>query len=304
MSDTRKLEETAELLNKFANTFFAPFHADWPMRIAGATHQGLVREKNEDRYIALRRVRSRDVLATNLEPQSLNLRSDQAYVMVVADGVGGAAHGEFASQLALETAVELGTNATSWVMKFGSMDAQQVRARTDAYIGVIQETLLAYAESTPELRGMGTTWTSAYIVPPHAVVIHIGDSRAYQYSRGNLRQVTRDQTLAQQLIDAGSPPESVSKLRSVLTNCLGGKADDVTAEIYKLTLEHGDRLLLCTDGLSDLVEDAKIAQVMADHADPQTVCDQLIQLALDNGGKDNVTVVLCSVGSEDESSSS
>lgn len=304
MSDTRKLEETAELLNKFANTFFAPFHSDWPVRIAGATHQGLVREKNEDRYIALRRERSRDILATNLDSKSLNLRGDKAYVMVVADGVGGAAHGEFASQLALETAVELGTNATSWVMKFGSMDAQQVRARTDAYIGVIQETLLAYAESTPELRGMGTTWTSAYIVPPHAVVVHVGDSRAYQYGRGNLRQVTRDQTLAQQLIDAGSAPESVSKLRSVLTNCLGGKSDDVTAEIYKLTLESGDRLLLCSDGLSDMVEDAKISQVLAEHDDPQSACDQLVQAALDQGGKDNVTVVLCSVGSNEESESS
>jgi protein phosphatase len=303
MSDARKLEETADLSNQFASTFFARYHPDWPVRIAGATHQGLVRERNEDRYIAVRRVRSRDLLATNLDPASLHLRSDYAYVMVVCDGVGGAAHGDFASRLALETAVELGTNATSWVMKFGSMDAQQVRERTDAYIGVIQETLQAYAESSPGLRGMGTTWTSAYVVPPHAIVVHVGDSRAYKLHGSDLLQVTHDQTLAQQLIDAGSPPESVSKLRSVLTNCLGGKNETVSAEIYKLTLTHGDQLLLCTDGLSDLVDDQQIASVLAKHPDPQAACDELIQLALDHGGKDNVTVVLGVIGSPPQETS-
>jgi protein phosphatase len=217
--------------------------------------------------------------------------------MVVCDGVGGAAHGDFASRLALETAVELGTNATSWVMKFGSMEAQQVRERADAYIGAIQETLRSYADASPALRGMGTTWTSAYVVPPHAVVVHVGDSRAYKLHGEQLQQVTRDQTLAQQLIDAGSPPEAVSKLRSVLTNCLGGENDKVSAEIYKLTLSYGDKLLLCTDGLSDMVADSDIAGVLTSHADPQEACDRLVQLALDNGGKDNVTVVLCAIGS-------
>jgi protein phosphatase len=298
------MEDTAELANQFANTFFAPYQPDWAVHVAGASHQGLVREKNEDRFIAIRRCRSRDVLATNLDPRSLSMPQDFAYVMVVADGVGGAAHGEFASQLALETAVELGTNATSWVMKIGSIDAQQIRARTDAYISVIQETLLSYAQSTPELRGMGTTWTSAYVVPPHAIIIHVGDSRAYQFHDQKLQQITRDQTLAQQMIDAGSPPESVSKLRSVLTNCLGGQSGNVSAELYKLTLDRGDQLLLCSDGLSDMVDDDEIGRVLSAHADPQQASDQLIQSALNNGGKDNVTVVLCSIGSTKEGQAS
>ena len=99
-------------------------------------------------------------------------------------------------------------------------------------------------------------------------------------------------------MDAGAPPETVSRLRSVLTNCLGGKAENVKAEIYRLSLQLGDQLLLCTDGLTDLVDDVTIGQVLAEHDDPQAACDRLIQLALDNGGRDNVTVVLCAVGSE------
>ena len=299
MSDTRKLAETSELFPaKFADSFFAPFQPDWTVRVAGATHQGKVRKNNEDRYIAVQRTRSRKVLSTNLTLETTSLPDDHAYVMVVADGVGGAAHGEFASQLALETALELGNNATSWVMKFCDLDAQQVRARVDAYIDVIQDTLRAYAETMPELEGMGTTWTAAYLVPPHAVVVHIGDSRAYHCDRHGLRQITRDQTLAQQFIDGGAPPETVSRLRSVLTNCLGGKLEDVTAEIYKLTLARGDRILLCTDGLSDMVDDDQIGRVVTAHGDPQAACDQLVQLALDNGGKDNVTVVLSVVDPE------
>ncbi len=302
MSDTKKLADTAEFPGKFASTFFSPFQPDWPVRVAGATHKGKIRDNNEDRYIAIRRTRAREVLSTNLDSASLNLPNDHAYVMVVADGIGGAAHGEFASQLALETALELGTNATSWVMKIADLDAQQMRSRVDAYIDLIQGTLRAYAESTPQLKGMGTTWTSAYITPPHAVVVHVGDSRAYQYRGRDLVQITRDQTLAQQLVDSGASPDSVSRLRSVLTNCLGGKAENVKAEIYTLSLQLGDRLLLCTDGLTDMVDDVAIGQVLAEHSDPQIACDQLIQLALNKGGRDNITVVLCSLDSEPNSS--
>jgi protein phosphatase len=227
---------------------------------------------------------------------------DHAYMLVVADGVGGEAFGDFASQLALETAFELAGAATSWVMKLTDLNAQQMRARIDAYCQQIQATLRRYGQVVPELRGMATTWTSAYVLPPHVVVTHIGDSRAYQYRGSKLWQITQDQTIAEQLKGAGMPDDAVRQFRHVLTNCLGGQQDEVTAEIYQTTLSETDRLLLCTDGLSDMVAEEEIIRLLSKHNDTQEACDQLIEAALEQGGKDNVTVALCDVGTPSESS--
>ena len=162
---------------------------------------------------------------------------EYAYALVVADGVGGEAFGEFASQLALETALELAGNATSWVMRLTDPDAEQMRARIDAYAEQIQATLRSYIEAYPHLQGMATTWTSAYVVSQRAIVSHVGDSRRYLFRQRRLKQITRDDTLAQQLTDAGSPAESVQRFRHVLTSSFGGSADDVHVKIYPCELQ-------------------------------------------------------------------
>ena len=142
---------------------------------------------------------------------------------------------------------------------------------------------------------MATTWTSAYIVSQRAIVSHVGDSRAYLYRHGELTQITRDDTLAQQLTDAGVPAESVQRFSNVLTSSFGGSADRVTMNIYPCELQMGDRLLLCTDGLYDMVADTAIGDVLKTNSDPQSACDALIELALNGGGNDNVTLILCDV---------
>jgi protein phosphatase len=139
---------------------------------------------------------------------------------------------------------------------------------------------------------MGTTWTSAHLMPPHALVVHIGDSRAYLMHEGELRQITHDETMAQAFIDSGLDPASVKNFRHVLLNSLGGEKDDVAAQIHHVRLEAGDRLLLCTDGLTEMASDEDIASVLRQPLAPQEACDRLIELALAGGGKDNVTVTL------------
>ncbi len=138
---------------------------------------------------------------------------------------------------------------------------------------------------------MGTTLTVAYSVGPEAFIAHVGDSRAYLYRADVLRQLTRDHTRAQECLDAGEPVLSRS-WHHMLTNCLGGSGRPVRVEFHRLHLEDGDQLLLCTDGLNDLVREADIAAILGRRGVPQEAARALVDAALTGGGRDNVTVIV------------
>lgn len=276
----------------FASRFFVEPAAAIAVQCGGASHVGRVRANNEDHFAIIRRSRAQEMLLSNLPASAFSPIASAAYLFIVADGLGGAAAGEWASRLALQKAWDLAGQATSWIMKFHDLSAQQVRERADAFATEMHRALLEYGQRDPELSGMGTTWTSAYIVAWDALIAHVGDSRAYLARRGELRQITRDHTLAQVLIDTGVPPEQTRRVRHVLTNTLGGSSEAVSPDVAHVALESGDRLLLCTDGLTELVSDREIAEVLSRTLQAQAACDALIEIALNHGGKDNVTVVL------------
>ena len=290
-------EDTVEFrtAHSFADRFFAKSAPRVKLQTAAATHVGKVRARNEDHHAVIRNRRSRDVLFTNLSTDGLTFADDEVYGLVVADGVGGAASGDVASQLALRTMFELTGRATSWVMRITDLETQQVHERIDAYVSEIQKSLLSVMEQNPGLAGMGTTWTSAHVFATDTIIVHIGDSRAYVYSDSDLHLITRDQTLGQEMADAGLPAKTVKRFRNVLTNSLGSQSDEVQAQVYQVQVQPGDRLLLCTDGLNDMVADSQIADVLNNVPTPQAACDKLVNCALDGGGRDNVTVVLCDV---------
>jgi protein phosphatase len=286
------------LAARFSEKFFSPWPVRMQVEFGAATHVGKVRSNNEDHFVVVKRRRLHELLLTNLSPNDVTLTDDVAYGMVVADGMGGANFGELASRLALQRMFELSQQATSWVMKCTDIDAQQIRQRVEAYAQEIQTTIREQATENPALAGMGTTWTSAHLLLPHVVIVHLGDSRAYLIRHGALSQITRDDTVAQAYLDAGVHPETAKKFRHMLLNSFGGGQDDVTAQIHLLEVEPGDRLLLCTDGLTDMVSDNQIAVLLERHKSPQAACDALLQAALEVGGKDNITVVLASTASE------
>ncbi|MEQ8790569.1 MAG: protein phosphatase 2C domain-containing protein [Pirellulaceae bacterium] len=289
-------EDTAdfELELDFARAFFAPEQPRFDVHYGGVSHVGSVRSSNEDHYAIIRRTRGQEMMQTNL-PSCLALPEEEAYALVVADGMGGQAFGEFASRVTLQMIFELAGRASSWLMRLTDPDMQQVRQRVDAYVQQTQETLQHYARLDPQLRGMGTTCTLAYLMPPHAIVAHIGDSRAYHLHGGSFEQITHDHTLAQKMIDAGIAPEKVRRFRSLLTNALGGEHPDAHAEVNHVELAAGDQLLLCTDGLTNMVDDETIAEQLHSHDDPQAACDRLLELALEAGGEDNITVVVARI---------
>ncbi|HEV3301416.1 MAG TPA: protein phosphatase 2C domain-containing protein [Planctomycetaceae bacterium] len=293
MTDIERETQEFRPLNTFGASFFAAQIPQVEVHVGAASHIGKVRSNNEDHFAVISRKRSQTLLMTNVPEQNFGAIEDEAYILVVADGMGGAQAGEWASRLALQAAWDLAGRASSWIMRFRDLEAQQAQARVDAYVQEIHQTLVDYGQADPELTGMGTTWTSAYIVGWDAVIMHIGDSRAYLHRRGSIQQITKDHTLAQALIDSGIPPEDTTRVRHVLTNSLGGRAEQlVSPDVRHVPLEDGDRLLLCTDGLSDLVSDSEIADEIVRAGHPQAACDALIELALARGGKDNVTVVL------------
>jgi protein phosphatase len=260
------------------------------VEFGATTHTGKVRENNEDHFAVVRRTRSREVLLTNVA--DVIFPDDHAYTLVVADGVGGRGFGELASEFVLRFGWELAGQATSWLMKFEETNWEEIRARVKSYVSRIHAALQEHALSHPQLLGMGTTWTCLYVMGKDAVLAHVGDSRAYAFRQGGLRQLTHDHTFAQALIDRGVPTEETGPFRHILTNSLAARTEAVHPEIDHVPLCHGDRLLLCTDGLTDMVSDDDIAATLRSIAQPQAASDALVHLALQNGGRDNVTVIL------------
>ncbi len=220
---------------------------------------------------------------------------EDAYVMAVADGMGGGAFGEMASMLAIRTGVDLTLSAVKWTMKINRHEIEELLERLEAYFYQINQVLIEYTRRDPKLAGMGTTLTVAYTIGTEAFIVHAGDSRAYLLHDGELQRLTRDHTIAQLLADAGEiAPEEVAShaLGHVLVNCLGDPDSMVGVEINHVQLADGDVLMLCTDGLSKHLDDDQIAEILTRRTDPEAACQSLIDEALERGGRDNVTVVL------------
>jgi protein phosphatase len=264
--------------------------------LAALSDQGKVRPNNEDHYLVVRGERALQTLLTNLPEGRLPERfAEVGYGMLVADGMGGVAGGEVASQMAIITLVNLVLNTPDWIMRLGGQEIQEVMERMAERFRRVDAALHEQARFDPSLSGMGTTLTLAYSLGSDLVLTHVGDSRAYLLRGGELYQLTRDHTMAQALLNLGviRPEEAAThRLRHVLTNALGVSAGRSEAEVQCLSLTDEDQVLLCTDGLTDMVDNATIGTVLRTTSSSREACQTLVQRALANGGKDNVTVVL------------
>lgn len=270
------------------------------LSFAAKTHVGLVRSNNEDQYLVVRLRKSLDVLDTSLAPDDGPQLVDQdGYVLLVADGIGGRAGGERASALVVKEATHYLLGAAKWFFRLDDPD-EHVRLRLlREALDRVDRQIIEAGEENPALAGMGTTLTAVSIVGMDLFIVHVGDSRAYHFHDGQLKQLTTDHTLTQELVDEGLITVNQARthpLHSVLTNALGGRPG-VEADIVRLRVADGDRLLLCTDGLSELVADKKIAELLALHPAPEPACEALVAAALNAGGMDNVTVIVATIHS-------
>jgi protein phosphatase len=266
------------------------------VEIGALSHAGRVRSNNEDTFLVARFDRQMVPLLSNLPAGYIPDRyADTGHGLLVADGMGGEAAGEVASRTAISALVDLALKTPDWIMRIDEDSAREVLARMDERIQQVEQTLMDLARSDPSLSGMGTTMTLAMSLGADLFIAHVGDSRAYLLRRGRLHRLTRDHTIAQALHDAGAiSTEAIEShpMRHVLTHVIGTQGKKAQAELGMLRLIDGDELLLCTDGLTEMVPDEAIAGAIGKGRTAAADCRTLIEMALDAGGRDNVTVVL------------
>ena len=269
--------------------------------VGALTHQGMVRESNEDAFGVFRTGRYLQRVASSISEADLPSRfEDAGHLMIVADGLGGHEAGDVASRTALLTTVQLVLRSPKWALKLDDpatreTEIQELIARSRTYLASVHAALREQAARDPQLAGMGTTFTGAYSLGSDLFVLHVGDSKAYLFRDGAMRKITRDHTVAQEYADLGAiPQEEVARHRMhhVLTRAVGGPDEELEGDTHHLGIAHGYRLLLCSDGLTDMADEQDIAAVLAAHPGSDDACRTLVDLALERGGRDNVTVIV------------
>ena len=227
----------------------------------GKTDRGLVRKENEDAFCI---------------EKDLGL-------LAIADGMGGHASGEVASKMAIEILRDS-------LRKGG----QPFPERLHSGVKLANKAIYEAARSQPQLNGMGTTLTAVQLDGHRLSIAHVGDSRVYLVRGGVIEQITDDHTLISEQVARGMMTKEEaarSDMRNILSRALG-IAPEVDVDIEALTASEGDQLVLCSDGLSELISDDEILSEVQSSKKPEIVCDELVNLAIQRGGEDNITVIV------------
>ena len=241
------------------------------MIFASSTHRGKIRELNED----------------SVYVPAPHKYKGPAFLMAVADGMGGHNAGEVASAMAIKSLLNL-------LQQPGA----EKRAQTEPVkflsesVAITNDKIYYLARQGEKFSGMGTTLTAALCLPECVYVAHMGDSRAYLLAHGRLQRITRDHTLVQELVQSGILTEQEAAIhpqRNIITRALGTQQSQAP-DIFEQPWQRGDRLLICSDGLTNHVADEELEQYMKERHTPQQLCDLLVEQALHRGGSDNISV--------------
>ena len=265
------------------------------VRCSGLTDTGRVRPGNEDAFLIAELTKALRVRQSSLQPPTTHYSDERGFLLLVADGMGGARAGEQASALAVGTLEDFALNTLKWFYHLQSAEEDTVIQEFKSAVKAADDRIFFESARHPEWRGMGTTLTMAYTLGTDLFVLHVGDSRCYLFRQGQLHQITMDHTLVGELVRQGTiKPEQARRhhLRHVITNAIGGTERGIRVEAHKIELEPGDRVLLCTDGLTEMVPDPDIAAALAAQGEPAAVCQRLVSSANERGGKDNITVLV------------
>jgi serine/threonine protein phosphatase PrpC len=258
----------------------------------GATDKGQVRAKNEDQFAIAEVRRVLRVQQSSLTQPEVLLGDQLGHLLVVADGMGGHRGGEVASAMAVMGIENLLLNTIGWLF----------RLRGDGVLSELRDALKTTdrwveeaADRQPELQGMGTTITLAYMTGRSLYVAHVGDSRCYLLRNGHIAQLTRDHTLVDKMVSDGllTPEQAATHAMSnIVTNAVGGGSHGVQPEVHKHALTGDDVIILCTDGLYQHVSDEEIGAAVTEETSPADACQRLVALANARGGTDNITALV------------
>lgn len=296
MDSTGTLDQAAAAPHPSAVNGPLPSQRSLRVRAHGQTDTGRKRTSNEDQFLIALLTRALRVLQTSMEQPEVHLGAPEGYLLIVADGVGGSRAGEKASEMAVSSVEKFVVNTLKWCSHLrATADGDPVLLEFQKALAQANDKVLYEADKHPEWHGMATTMTLAYFFHRELFVAHVGDTRCYLLRNGLLYRLTRDHTFVAEMVRRGvlKPEEAVNHAyRHVVTNVVGGDDPTVQVEMHKLALEAGDCLLLCSDGLTEMVPDEEILQILANNAHTEAACDQLVKRANEKGGKDNVTVAV------------
>ncbi len=277
---------------------------------AGRTDTGKKRDSNQDQFLIADLNKSMLVQSTSLEleAQSRIYGMSHGKLLMVADGMGGHQGGNRASRMAIDLLINQLLNSMHWFSSNEHDEAAREAGFVEDLKRLMQhahEAIEKEAQSEIKKKGMGTTLTVAYVIWPWMYVLHAGDSRCYLLRQGEMRQLTRDHTVSNQLVEKGGmtlEEANNSRWSNVLYNALGAGAAAVVPEVHKVPLQSGDTIMLCTDGLYRHVRDNEIRDLLETELEPQESCRSLIELANFRGGLDNITAVVARLGEPEDDS--
>lgn len=268
---------------------------DDEMDVYGLTHPGKVRADNQDHFIICALRKQMVVQQTSISMTDHLIADSQrlALMMMVADGVGGGAKGAEASRLALEGVSQYVASSMQCYYAAQAAHDRELSEALEAAAAQCHAELLQRGEENAEYRGMATTLTLYLGVWPRAYLLQVGDSRCYLLRDTELTQITRDQTMAQELIDLGvltRADPGAAKLAHTLSSSIGGR--QTAPVVTRMDLAWGNVVLLCSDGLTRHVSDERIRDILRSMTSSKQACEDLVGEALEGGGSDNITVIV------------
>lgn len=265
--------------------------------MSGLSDVGRVRADNEDQFLVADLNRSMTIHASTLpvDDETEFYSGMIGQLLVVADGISGAPGAVVASQIGIGTVARYVLNTMPWFLSLNHDHDDDQEEELLAALLEVESAVEEQARADPEFEGMGTTLTMAYLVWPRLYVVNVGDSRCYLLRDGALEQLTQDQTAAAKLVEDGTlSPERAARspLSHILVSSIGHGLSSFRPDASRTELLSGDRLLLCTDGLTSMVNDARITHLLEQGDTPEAVCQALVDEANEAGGHDNITVAV------------
>jgi serine/threonine protein phosphatase PrpC len=273
---------------------FHPLSAGFALEVAAASYGGKWPPHNTDHYLAVRAGRMQETIATSLAATDLPPAFEEySYALCIADGLGEQGAGTRASRVALSALAHLGLRYGKWNLRVSAENLSEIAAQGEFFYRQVNDIVRKASGADVELADMATSLTALYVAEGDLFFWHVGHSRAYLFRRGVLTQLTMDHTLAESGHDARKPATSAkSDFIHLVTETVGGRPCGPSIDAEHIKLSSGDRLLLCTNGLSDVVSNDQIADQLAQFRSPAEDCRQLIDLAKAAGSPDDVTVML------------
>jgi serine/threonine protein phosphatase PrpC len=304
--DSSRAEWRAAVSRPLDAPVFHPVSASIGLEVAGVSVPGKTQVHNTDHFVAIRLGRMQETLTSSLAEADLPQRFEEyGYAMLVADGLDSDGTGGRASRFALSTLAHLAIRYGKWNVRVGPDTASDFAAQSEFFYRQLTDAVIQASRTDASLAGMATSLTALYVAGADLFFAHVGHSRAYLFRNGVLIQLTMDHTLERLIsasaalrrvrLEARRPPgtePSVADVPRAVPDAIGSRGSGTEIGIEHVQLWPADRLLLCTNGLTDYVREDQIADVLSGQRRPADDAQRLVDLALANGATDSVTVLL------------